>query len=756
MDFFENLNINQMTAVMNDSSACLVNAQVGSGKTTVLIAKVMFLHQIKNIPLSDMVVLTFTNKAAKEIKERLRSVDSNVTEDDMAHFGTFHSVALRMLKTLAPLEIIGYSSSFAVMDADEKIDLLNAIIYSNRLNIKYLNKIEKRMEEAEKGSYIYGNMKRVDDIEVLLDLYAKEKRIQGKMDFNDLIQFITQLLPEITFRPKWIIVDEFQDTDDRQMDFIRALSSKDTKLFVVGDPNQIIYSWRGSNQHIFDRFAAEYNATQLSLPENYRSCATILEVAKCFLKTGSVLSGAREPGNKIKVKNHYNSFNEAQYIASDIRAKVNAGMKYSDIAVFYRLQRQSQVMEDVFTREGIPFEVSLKKTIKDIPVLKWVIMLLRAAVNLLDIESAVAALSDAHYGERLSKTAARNIVEASRDMGDNSFVDQKNSLSVCDETGMSSDTESELLQKINGFKAWCKSHSCTKDIYGYFSLEEHINPTSASFQEDKASIEALLRKIDEYIIAKKTELYTGIKDFVNSSALYGIDVLLEEIRPDTDSVKLMTLHSAKGLEFRQVYIIGINDGLIPLFAKNYEDEQEEQRLFFVGITRAKDYLELSYYTSPDEKRVRSGPSRYLSLIPHRLIDMEEFMKQDVDLQKFRHKILESKDIQDTPSEERPNVKNMPSAQRCVRHPKYGIGSVIFEDDNMLTVSFDGYGEKEFIKAFSELEDIADVPLSKEEKRQSTEIVSATKADEPKLGASLPFAEPKNSILSKVKGLFTKK
>ena len=175
MEMLEKLNIHQMAAVTDESRACLVNAQVGSGKTTVLIAKVCFLHQLKGIPLSDMVVLTFTNKAANEIKDRLTAVDSNVTEDDLAYFGTFHSVALKMLKSLAPLDKIGYTSDFAVMDADERVDLANAIINSNQLTIKYPNKIERRLEEAAKGTFTYGNMKYPDDMNTLWRLYTQEK-----------------------------------------------------------------------------------------------------------------------------------------------------------------------------------------------------------------------------------------------------------------------------------------------------------------------------------------------------------------------------------------------------------------------------------------------------------------------------------------------------------------------------------------------------------------------------------------------------
>ena len=710
MEMLEKLNIHQMAAVTDESRACLVNAQVGSGKTTVLIAKVCFLHQLKGIPLSDMVVLTFTNKAANEIKDRLTAVDSNVTEDDLAYFGTFHSVALKMLKSLAPLDKIGYTSDFAVMDADERVDLANAIINSNQLTIKYPNKIERRLEEAAKGTFTYGNMKYPDDMNTLWRLYTQEKQIQGKMDFDDLILNITKVLPDISYRPKWIIIDEFQDTDDRQMAFIRALASPETKLFVVGDPNQIIYSWRGSNHRIFERFASEYHATELSLPENYRSCATILEVAKCFLKTGNDLCGIREPGNKIRVIKHYNSFNEAQYIASSIQMNVEAGLKYSDIAVFYRLQRQSQALEDALFKAGIPFEVSLKKKIKDIPVLKWVILLLRASVNPQDIESVIAVLSDNHYGEHLSRNSARKVVCSSRNAADSSTISPSVSLFGSSDDSTTDGCDSVLLSKIDGFEDWCKGKKSIETVYEYYSFDNYIKPTSSTFRENKSRIETLLKKIDEYISAKHLDLYAGIKDFVNSSALYGIDVLSEDVKTDTDTVKLMTLHSAKGLEFRQVYIIGVNDGLIPLFAKNEDEEQEERRLFFVGITRAKDSLELSYYTSPDESRIFSGPSRYISLIPRSLIDMEGYIQQSVDLQKYRHEIIQNKEAleapaPDMPKEEKKEEEALPAA-RTVRHPKYGVGTVVSEDDSMITVSFDGYGEKEFFKAFSELEDVS--------------------------------------------------
>ena len=700
MDLFKKLNANQVSAVMNESHACLVNAQVGSGKTTVLLAKVCFLYQFKNVSLSDMVVLTFTNKAANEIKDRLKAIDSGIKDEDLEYFGTFHSVALKLLKTFATLDTIGYTTNFAVMDAEEKTDLAREIIRSYQLDIKYENKLEKRLELAVRGIYNFGNMRYTDDMQILLGYYEQEKKTQDKMDFDDLIKNIVKLLPKIEYRPKWIIIDEFQDTDERQMAFIRGLTSAKTRLFAVGDPNQIIYSWRGSNQRIFDLFAREYGAIQLSLPENYRSSTTILEVAKCFLKSGSDLSGIREPGSKINVKCHYNSFNEAQYLANAIRSKVANGLNYNDIAIFYRTQRQSQVLEDVFSREGLPFEVSLKKKVSDIPILKWIILLLRASVNRSDRESAIAVISDTRYGEHLGKWTARRIVNESMEKANASIV-QCGSLYALD-----GGTEmSDLLPKIVGFEKWCQGGRNVADIYSYYSLDTYIHPTSASFLDDKNSIMAFLRKIDEYITSKSVDTYTGIKEFINSSALYGIDILSDDEKSGTNTIKLMTLHSAKGLEFRQVYIIGVNYGLIPLRVNSYDEEQEEKRLFFVGITRAKDYLELSYYSNPDGAQVIPGQSRYISMIPSNLIESDDLLRQEVDIQKLRHEVWNSRQSQSSFTANKPPSEEISPMRRKVRHIKYGIGAVVSEDDSIITVLFKEYGKKEFIKVFSELEDI---------------------------------------------------
>ncbi len=193
-------------------------------------------------------------------------------------------------------------------------------------------------------------------------------------------------------------------------------------------------------------------------------------------------------------------------------------------------------------------------------------------------------------------------------------------------------------------------------------------------------------------------MFEGIKSFIDSSVLYGTDILEVDTHIGSSTVKLMTLHASKGLEFKYVFIIGANFGLIPLHTKTVKEEDEERRLFFVGITRAKDFLEISYYTNPENPRVIPGASRYLYMIPDHLADRDEMSGGTVDLQVLRREVVRAKDQQ------LPQLVGADEKRR-VKHPKYGMGIVVNENEEMVTVLFDGYGEKEFLKAFSELEDL---------------------------------------------------
>lgn len=714
---WEQLNAYQKEAVLDESAACLVNAHVGSGKTTVLIAKIRHLHEVVGIGYREMIVLTFTNKAANEIKERLLASDPDIPKAELEGFGTFHSVALHLLKNRLPLEKLGYANAFQVITPAEEQDMALSIIKTEKLKIKYKNRLKKRLETARicsADSPVSFGDAYDDEIMKLLVLLKDEKIRQNKMSFSDLIQNATALIGETpVLCPRWIIIDEVQDCDQLQLDFIHGLKNKDTRLFAVGDPNQVIYSWRGSILNVFETLKEQYQAVEKTLPINYRSSASILDAAKCFLKNGENLKGIREPGSKIVVKNQYNSFNEACYLADKIQAFHQAGVPYGEMAVFYRTQNQSKVFEDVFAKNQIPFEVSLKKKIGDVPVLNWLIKLLRASLNHQDLASAVEVLAHKEYGEKITEKKARKIVVEG-------LVKQ-----------------SLLFARIQGFREQCTAIKTAAELECYFDFDQYIHPNAASYQADQQAIRDFLNRIIEDAAKKQLPLLDSLGDFINSSALYGIDLASQsnpstqlnqsdqpiQIRTErvTDAVKLMTLHAAKGLEFERVFIIGINYGLIPLHLKTPAEEAEERRLFFVGMTRARDYLELSYYTNPDDYRVIPGESRYINMIPPQLIESQSVTSQPVNLQELKRQIQAAKVVQ---SEEKAidklvkkaDVKNgavlsgpsdheTQSAPRQVSHKKYGIGQVISEDETMIEVDFENYRIKAFVKAFSELEEV---------------------------------------------------
>ena len=724
MEFKENytqqlqrLNEYQKAAVFDESSACLVNANVGSGKTTVLITKVMYLHYEKQIPYEQMVVLTFTNKAADEIKERLYALEPEITEEQLWGFGTFHSVCLTMLKKMLPVEKFGYTKEFMVMDPDEELGMAEQLILTYQLKIKYKNRLKKRLEQE--------NSKYQDDIDKLKALLKEEKRRQDKMTFDELLENTCKLVKMSEQKMddiSWIIVDEVQDSDEKQLELIDCLKKPQTCFFAVGDPNQVIYSWRGSAFHIFYQLKTKYQATELTLPVNYRSSSEILAVACCFMQQGGTLQGGRENGDKIQIRNMYDPFQEADYLAGRIRELHATGLPYREMAIFYRLQNQSEIFEHVFEKEGIPFEVSLKKTVKDIPVLDWLIRVLRFSVNPKDKSSGIAVLADKKYGDGMSVKEAEKTIDI-----------------LCETRKMQIETPQSEKQKINsdirrqmlGFsQAYFNAQSTTaEDLWNYFSLEDHLHPTTALYVEDRTCVMDFLERMITYQKEQQKNVVEGFSEFLNMASLYGMNILKKEIHNENDTVKLMTLHASKGLEFSHVFITGVNYGLIPLQTKSFEEEEEEQRLFFVGITRAKEHLELSYYTSPGQYRAASGPSRYLRMIPGNLIEGQEKDRESpaAHLQDLKRQILaartnQSEHIELQEAGKISECKN-PSAntgtknlsleddmvttqKRRVRHPKYGTGSVVREDDMMITVDFDDYGEKELMKMFGGLEELS--------------------------------------------------
>ena len=716
---WKHLNQYQMEAVLDESPACVVNANVGSGKTMVLIAKILYLHYEKSVPLEDMVVLTFTNKAADEIISRLRKKEPGLSREQVMGFGTFHSAALHLLKQQLSLEQTGWNREFTVISPDEEADLAAEVIAEQKLTVKYKNRLKKRLEQEYPG-YVRGkeSSRYRDDLFRLFPLLEEEKKRQNKMSFSDLLRVSAGLLHAGEWHPQWMIVDEVQDSDVQQIEFLEALKGKDTRLFAVGDPNQVIYSWRGTGENMFYLLKHRFAAKELSLPVNYRSSASILEAANRFLQSGAGIQSSRGAGGKIVVKNHYDPFQEAEYLAGRIRALHDAGRAYGEIAVFYRLQKQAELLKKVLERQRIPCEVSVRKTVRDIPVLDWLIKVLRFSVNPADGQMGMEALADPQYGETCTRAKAKKIIrEQKRD-------------SVL------------LYQRMLEFQdqeAWKKDRvPKAAEIFAYFGLREALHPTASAYQEDEKLVLRLLERICGYSSEKGCGLIEGTREFVNQSALYGVNLLSADREMDSagmennissgdcgaaagdnaawkpaeagssnisgDTVKLMTLHASKGLEFETVFLIGMNQGLIPLHSQSFEQEEEERRLFFVGITRAKDELELSYYTNPGEPGISGEYSRYLRMLPPHLLEWEELCSEGEkrsNLQQLRREVQEQiREKKEQEQKEQEPQKN--TAVKYARHPKYGAGILVSEDEMMVEVEFEGYGRKQFLKAFGEV------------------------------------------------------
>ena len=714
---FYRLNEYQKTAVLDESPACVVNANVGSGKTTVLIGKILYLHLDRNVPLEKMTVLTFTNKAADEIVERLRKIKPDIAPDQVQGFGTFHSVALRMLKNSLPVEEAGWTKEFTVMDPDEETDLAMKIIQEHGLKVKYKNRLKKRLEQ-EYQNWLAGKAESRyrDDLYRLYPLLAEEKKRQNKMSFADLLRVSTELLrlknaepggehseedSDRSSGPAWILVDEVQDSDAMQIEFLEAMresgKGEPAKIFAVGDPNQVIYSWRGTGDNMFYLIKHRFGAKELTLPVNYRSNASILAAANRFLQFGNRIQGIREEEQRITVRNHYDPFQEAEYLAEKIQTLHRNGKSYREIAVFYRLQSQSGILEKVFDRYGIPYELSVKKTLKDIPVLDWLVKVLRVSVNPADTQMAAEVLADPGYGE---ESMYLRMTEFSEETG------KRESVSA-------------------------------GELFAYFGLREALHPSSVGYQEDERLVMDFLEKMcascNKEMESGQGNFTAAVREFINSSALYGMKTDAGEKAPgdisecegagpepdekdreaSPDKVNLMTLHASKGLEFDTVFISGVNQGMIPLRCKDFEQEEEERRLFFVGITRAENNLELSWYTNPGEPGAVGEPSRYLRMIPEQLLNREGSGKTESersgeseggdgrksDLHQLR------KQVQEQIRLKRESVQKKEKEPKVirVRHRKYGEGILISEDDMMIEAEFRGYGRKKFLKAFGEVE-----------------------------------------------------
>ena len=712
----QRLDPHQLQAVLQTDPAALVRAQVGSGKTTVLTHRLLYLHFVEGVPLRDVAVLTFTNRAAGELRDRVQALCAPdvLPADAFWLMGTFHSVARALLARRLPLQSLGFTPEFTVIDEHERDELHERLIAEHGLSIKYRRQLGRRLDALRQGGDgLHGVMKRPDDLTRLVELAQQEQRRRNVMTFDDLIDRCTELLQAhpLDPAPRHILVDELQDCDARQLDLLAALAGTDSGLFAVGDPNQVIYSWRGGRADVFQLLRDRSGARVYGLPRNYRSTATILQGARALLDPSEAeLAPVRARGRRIRVRRHHDALQEGLYLAAHLRQRQAAGLPLSTVAVLARTRRQLEPIAATLQRADIPCDRPRRTGVHAQPALRWVLRLLRAAAHPAELDAAYGALQDPDFGPLPRGLRLGRAYRRFRDAEDTTpgLSALLAFLARALPEGPRRTAALALGARLQSLATWLATGGpgplaapgLATRIWDTLHLTQGLHPTSAAHAAHVESVQRFLADLEASCAVDPEPLLVSLPQHLHT---------LTRGRPSSAAtrdtvdpgVRLLTLHAAKGLEFDTVYITGANAGLLPL-AGTWRDparEAEERRLFFVGLTRARDDLEISYHSHPHAPRAEPAPSPYLLRLPPELVDWDEGPGGAVYAPPPRDQ---------PPALREPEpCKGDPAAPwrpgQAVRHPRYGVGEVLAVEGGQVRCDFGRQGERSFSLAFCPLE-----------------------------------------------------
>ena len=657
----ETLNKEQKEAVLYNEGPLLVLAGAGSGKTRVLTTKIAYLINKLEVEPSDILAITFTNKAAKEMKERvIKLVGADFYDMQIS---TFHSFGLSIIRKYH--ERLGFESNFTIIDSDDSLTLIKRILKEMNLDSKMYNpKAVKNRISGAKNELLspddYDKYANTDFEEKVVEIYRRYQEIllrNNSVDFDDLLILPIKLLkenPDILMyyqeRFKYVLIDEYQDTNEAQYVLVKMISAKYKNICVVGDESQSIYSFRGANYKNILNFEKDYkNAKVILLEENYRSTKNILNVANDIIKHNinrkdKNLWTENNEGSKVKYYRADSELDEAYHVVNEIKNLLVNGVKRSEIAVLYRTNAQSRTIEEALLKENIPYKVIgsfyfyKRKEIKDL------ISYLKLIYNSNDDTSLTRIINVPKRG--IGTKTIENL----------SVLSRTNNTSMYE--AITKGKELEFKKLIEEIKELEKDLSLTE-------LIDLILDKTGILEELKSekSLEADIR------IENLNEFKSITKNFEEKYGIISLEAFLEEIslvadmeehNDNTDLITLMTIHSAKGLEFDNVFIVGMEEGLFPHVNSmvSHEEIEEERRLCYVAVTRAKKYLELVNA----KRRMIYGQES--SNLPSRFINENE-----------EYALGEK-----------------------VEHNVYGIGVIVGIKDKTIDVAFSHqYGIKTFIK-----------------------------------------------------------
>ena len=736
-NMLDKLNERQKEAVLATEGPVLVLAGAGSGKTTVLVNRIAYMISEKHIRPWNILAITFTNKAAREMKDRIERLLGDTAKD--MWIGTFHSVCVRILRSC--IDLLGYSRDFVIYDtADTKTVMKECLreldidekSFPVRNVLSIISNAKNDLMDAATFENVYKSDYRMSIIAKIYYRYQTKLRKNNAVDFDDIILNTVKILSEnpdvlSKYQDKfqYILVDEYQDTNNSQYLLINLLAQANRNLCVVGDDDQSIYKFRGANIGNILNFEDDYSDVQkITLDQNYRSTQNILDAANSVIsnnkgRMGKSLWTSNGDGNKVFVYTGTNEYDEARYIARQIKKHFDEQGSFSDCAILYRTNAQSRVIEEMLMRESVPYKVLSGLRFYDRKEIKDIIAYLRVVYNPNDDVSLA----------RIINEPKRKIGNATLEKARN--IAREKETSLYDVISHADDYPEfkTAIKKLLSFSEIIQSLIKLKDTVTIEELTGRIlNDTGympALVMEDTTESKTRIENLGEFIsviteFEKNEETGNTLGEFLeNISLVSDIDGYDE----NEDSAVLMTIHSAKGLEFPIVFLSGLEEGLFPGMRSMESDDdiEEERRLYYVAITRAKEQLYITKTISRTihGKTMPTTASRFFKEIP------VEYLEDKTTLQPKVAKVMQDLGVRNAaaPKKEVYMTKGFGSSVKSsgstdyskfkagdtVEHRTFGRGEILKAtpcgNDCILEIQFESIGFKRLMAAFAKVKKI---------------------------------------------------
>lgn len=734
MELLEGLNPQQKEAVLHTEGPILVLAGAGSGKTRVITHRIAYLIQEKGVAPWSILSLTFTNKAAREMRDRIEALIGARVLDIWS--GTFHSCCVRILRR--EIERIGFNRDFVIYDTGDQEtlikDCLQRLGYNDRnfppkQVLAYIGRAKDELISPEAYSINAASDFRMRKISDIYTLYQKKLKANNALDFDDILLHTLKIFdknPDVLAyyqdKFKYILVDEYQDTNTAQYMLVSMLAKKHRNICVVGDDDQSIYGWRGANmQNILDFEKHFHGCRVIKLEQNYRSTERILDAANNVIKNNygrkpKLLWTKNLTGEPVYVYKAFDERDEADFTAGMVRNAVARGdNNYGDFAVLYRINAQSRVFEDSFMKMGIPYRIIGAHKFYDRKEIKDIIAYLRVVNNPHDDISLKRIVNVPRRG--IGKVTLDRAEQLAYDNGVSiySILLEASKLSELTRASAKIKSFTDMLVKLRSLAEYLDLTELIKSVIDQSGIIKELE------QEDTIEAKTRIENIREFqsvvldFVRNSEEEDPGLNDFLaHVSLIADVDTMADE----QDRVVLMTMHSAKGLEFPIVFLAGMEEGVFPSYRSIGEESEmeEERRLCYVGITRAREKLFLTFTKSRTlfGNTTYNRQSRFIDEIPEDLLkhisENSDLIKSDV-RKSVTNQISADEWKQRTASFIKAaelNTDELVAGTR-VLHKKFGAGTITAREpegsDFKLEIDFDQFGMKRLLASYAKLKSV---------------------------------------------------